>query len=193
MTGGDCPILESATTEKYPSRRDERRLNTLVDNYVMAEFVAIPQDFDLQSHLHMREQIGIYQVKNMNITQANIFIEGIKNAPVFCSMNNALINPNICFFVLQLFQELGLILKTVDNPMRRDMDKDVFMSWAKYWNSGDRNDIRGQQVKRISFLIINVVQLFQEEVYEEALTAMNRVQKYQAEINSATFNLDERN
>jgi hypothetical protein len=192
MTGEDSPILESATTEKYPSRRDER-LNAIVDNYVMAEFVAIPQDFDLQSHLHMREQIGIYQVKNMNITQANIFIEGIKNAPVFCAMNNELINPNICFFVLQLFQELGLILKAVDNPMRRDMDKDAFMSWAKYWNSGDLQDIRGQQVRRISFLIINVVQLFQEEVYEEALTAMKRVQKYQAEINSTTFNLDERN
>lgn len=172
--------------------RDHRELNTLIQNYVMAEFVAVPPDFDLQSHLSMREQVGIYEVKNMNLHQAGIFIDGIKNAPVFNTMNNALINPNICFFVLQLFQELGLILKTIDNPMRRSMNKDEYIQWAKRWETGRHNYVRGQEVLRISFLIVNVVHLFQEKVYNEAIKAMEEVVEYQQEINSMNFNLDER-
>jgi hypothetical protein len=168
----------------------ERASNAPIDNYVMAEFVAVPTDFDLTSHLSMREHVGIYEVKNMNITQANVFIDGIKNAPVFCSMNNALINPNICFFVLQLFQDLGLTLKTIDNPMRREMDKDVFMHYAKRWESGHYNYVRGQDILRISFLVVNVVHLFQNNVYEEALKAMEEVTQFQKEVSSLNYNLD---
>lgn len=169
---------------------DHRVLNTEIKNYVMAEFVAIPPDFDLQSHLSMREHVGIYEVKNMNTHQAQIFVDSIKNTAVFCSMNNALINPNISFFVLQLFQDLNLVLKSVDNPMRRGMSKDVYMDWAKRWETGRHNYIRGQEVMRISFLIVNVVHLFQEDVYKEAMKAMEEVHKFQQEINSMDFKLD---
>ena len=169
---------------------DHRELNTEIKNYVMAEFVAIPPDFNLQSHLSMREQVGIYKVKNMNLHQANIFVDAIKNAPVFCSMNNALINPNICFFVLQLFQDLNLILKSVDNPMRRGMNKEAYMEWAQRWETGRHNYIRGQEVIRMSFLIINVVHLFSETVYEEAIKTVEEVTKYQKEIDSMNYKLD---
>jgi hypothetical protein len=171
---------------------DHRELNTVVQNYVMAEFVAVPPDFDLHSHLSMREHVGIYAVKNMDLDKAIVFIDSIKNAPVFNSMNNAMIDPNICFFVLQLFQELGLILKTIDNPMRRSMNKDEYIEWAKRWETGRHNYVRGQEVLRISFLIVNVVHLFQEKVYEEAIKAMEEVVAYQQEIDSMNYNLDER-
>lgn len=171
---------------------DHRELNTVVENYVMAEFVAVPPDFDITSHLTMREQVGIYEVKNMNLTQANIFIDGIKHSAVFNTMNNALINPNICFFVLQLFQELGLVLKTIDNPMRRAMNQEEYKQWSTRWETGRHNYVRGQEVLRISFLIINVVHLFQDKIYEEAIKAMNEVQKYQTEINSMIPNLDKK-
>jgi hypothetical protein len=161
-----------------------------IDNYIMAEFVAVPPDFNLESHLSMREHVGIYEVKNMNLTQANAFIDAIKSSPVFCSMNNPLMNPNICFFVLQLLQDLNLIIKSVDNPMRRYMNKDVFMHWAKHWKSGRSHTIRGQEVIRMNFLIVNVVHLFQEHVYEEALKAMDEVVQFQTEVDSMNFNLD---
>lgn len=169
---------------------DHRELNTRIQNYVMAEFVAVPPDFNLQSHLSMREHIGIYEVKNMNLTQANIFVDSIKNAPVFCSMNNALINPNICFFVLQLFQDLNLILKSVDNPMRRGMNKEVYMSWAKRWETGRDNYIRRQEVVRMSFLIVNVVHLFNDSVYDEALKTVEDITAFQKEIDSMNYKLD---
>jgi hypothetical protein len=40
--------------------------------------------------------------------------------------------------------------------------------------------------------MINVVHLFQDDVYKEALTAMEDVAKFQQEIDSMNFNLDER-
>lgn len=168
------------------------RVDNTIKNYVMAEFVAVSPDFNLESHLSMREHVGIFEVKNMNLHQASIFVDGIKHSAVFSTMNNMLINPNICFFVLQLFQELGLILKTVDNPMRRSMNKDEYIQWAKHWESGRYNNIRGQEVQRISFLMVNVVHLFQDEVYKEALTAMEEVAKFQKEVDSMNFNLDGR-
>ena len=175
-----------------PTDEVQIRVNNTINNYVMAEFVAVSPDFDLASHLSMREHVGIYEVKNMNLTQANVFVDGIKHSAVFNTMNNMLINPNICFFVLQLFQELGLILKTIDNPMRRSMNKDEYMSWAKRWESGRYNTIRGQEVQRVSFLIVNVVHLLQDEVYKEAVIAMEDVTKFQQEVDSMNFNLDER-
>jgi hypothetical protein len=187
--GEDYHTSESATIDE---KIGEDEVSSMpIDNYIMAEFVAVPPDFNLQSHLTMREHVGIYEIKNMNLTQANALIDAIKSSPVFCSMNNVMLNPNICFFVLQLLQELNLIIKSIDNPMRRNMDKDIYMHWAKHWESGRENFLRGQTIKRMNFLVVNVVHLFQEHVYEEALKAMDEVIQFQTEVDSMNFNLDE--
>jgi hypothetical protein len=197
MIGEVCHTSESVNIKSKVSLMDtnldnpeERYINTVIHNYVMAEFVAIPPDFDLQSHLSMREQVGIYEVKNMNLTQANLFVDSIKSSSVFCSMNNALINPNICFFVLQLFQELGLIMKSVYNPMRHGMSDEIYMSWAKRWETGRHNHIRGQEALRISFLIVNVVHLLNDELYNEVVKTVEEVSKFQKEIDSMNYKLD---
>jgi len=169
---------------------DHRELNTVVNNYVMAEFVAVPPNFDIHSHLSMRENVGIFQVEKMDLRKAQIFTDAIKHSAVFNSMNNALIDPNICFFVLQLFQELGLVVKSIDNLMRRGMSDKIYMHWAKKWRDGRYNYVRGQEVLRINFLIINVVHFLNDAVYKEAIKAMEEVQKLQAEIDSMDYDLD---
>lgn len=168
---------------------DYRELSIEVKNYIMAEFVAVPPDFDLKSHLSMREQVGIFEVKDIDINQANIFIDSIKSSPIFSTLNNALIHPRICFFILNLFNELNLVLKTVDNPLRRYMDKHIYRDIAKTWENGRLNHIRGQDVQRVSFLVVNVVHLFNENIYKEALTAMESIHQFQKEIDSQTFKL----
>jgi len=169
---------------------DHRELNTRVENYVMAEFVAVPPDFDIKSHLSMREHVGIFEVKDMDIEQASIISTSISCSSVFNTMNNALMNPNICFFVLQLFQDLGLVVKSIDNPVRRSMDAKAYKKFSLEWEQGSHNYFRGQTVLRISFLIVNVVHLLNEEVYKEAADAMEKVHQFQTEINSSKFNLD---
>lgn len=169
---------------------DHRELNTVVQNYVMAEFVAVPPDFDIHSHLSMREHVGIFEVEKMDLSKAQLFADAIKHSAVFNSMNNALIDPNICFFVLQLFQDLGLILKTIDNPMRRERSNEIYREWSRRWKDGVHNYVRGQEVLRISFLVINVVHFLNDAVYEEAVKAMEEVQKLQAEVDAMDYDLD---
>lgn len=169
---------------------DYRELNTQISNYVVAEFVAVPSDFDMKSHLSMREQVGIFDVKKMDLAKANTFIEGVKYSPVFSTMNNALLDPTICFFVLNLFGELGLILKTIDNPFRRVLGNEHYMRLAKDWDDQRFQYVRGQEVSRLSFIIINVTHLFSDDIYAEALKAMENVSQYQQEINSLNPVLD---
>ncbi len=167
---------------------DHRELNTTVKNYVMAEFVAVPPDFDCKSHLTMREQVGIFKIKDVNLTQVQIISDAVANSPVFSTLNNALLDPSSCFFFLQLLDELNLILKKIDNPLRRSQDQ--YKEFAKRWQNGNHTYVRGQDVERISFLIVNIVPLMGQNIVDEALGALSELKKYQDEINNNNYKFD---
>jgi hypothetical protein len=198
MTGEDSHSSGSADINRLlkgdymnlDDSNDYREMNIKITNYVMAEFVAIPPTFNLRNHLTMREHIGMFEVKNMNIKQAEIFVDSIKSSAVFSSMNNAIINPSICFFVLQLFQDLGLVLNSIDNPMRRNQSNEIYKWWSNHWEQDRTTYVRGQEIMRISFLIVNVVHLLNDEVYGEALKVIENIEKLQSEIENVNVNLD---
>lgn len=167
---------------------DRRELNTRVKNYVMAEFVAVPPDFDVHSHLTMREQVGLFNIEDVNLTQVEIISGAVANSPVFSSLNNALLEPKSCFFFLQLLSELKLILKKIDNPLRRSQDE--YKEFAKRWSAERTNYVRGQDILRISFLIVNIVPLMSQTIIDEAWTALEEMQKYQNEINQSNPKFD---
>lgn len=197
ITGGSNHTSELVNTKMLPGEKmnieqadNHREVNMTVKNYVMAEFVAVPPTFNLKNHLTMREHVGMFEVNDMNLGQAEVFTDSIKSSAVFSTMNNAIINPTICFFVLQLFQDLGLVLNSIDNPMRRGQSDEVYKSWSTKWENERSNYVRGQDVMRISFMIVNVVHMLNEEVYAEALKVIETVEKLQSEIENVTVNLD---
>jgi len=167
---------------------DHRELNTTIKNYVMAEFVAVPQDFDLKSHLTMREQVGIFNIKDINLEQVNIISTSVANSPVFSTLNNALLDPVACFFYLQLLGELKLILKEIDNPLRRSQQE--YIKFAEHWKKDRLTYVRGQDVLRISFLIVNVVPLLSQNIIDEAWTALEELQLYQKDIDATNPKFD---
>lgn len=167
---------------------NHRALNLRIKNYVMAEFVAVPSDFELKSHLSMREHVGLFEVKDIDIEKVDILSQAIANSAVFSTLNNALLPPDICFFYLQLLSELNLILKKIDNPLRRSQEE--YKEFAKRWHQDRRNFFRGQEVERMSFLIVNVCHLFNQNIIDEAWKALIEVKKYQKEINEMNFKLD---
>lgn len=172
---------------------DYTELNISVTNYTVAEFLVVPPDFDLHSHLSMREQVGLFQVKDFDISNSVVIADAIKSSVVFSTMNNATLHPKYCFFLLQLFSELNLVIKSVDNPFRRYMDSKIYLTFANRWNEERQiHHIRGQDVSRISFIFINLFHLFNETVYSEAFKAVEEVQKYQEEIDKFNPNLDTR-
>ena len=167
---------------------DHRELNTLVKNYVMAEFVAVPPDFDCVSHLSMREQVGIFKVKDVKLDQVKIISEAVASSPVFSTLNNALLNPKSCFFFLQLMGELNLVIKGIDNPLRRSREQ--YIEFAQRWENDHRTYVRGQEVQRISFLIVNIVPLLNQSIIDEAWEAIIEMQKYQQEVDTNNFKFD---
>ena len=166
------------------------RSNARVKNYIIAEFVAVPPDFKIESHLHLRENFGIFEIKDIHLNQVGIISDVVKNSAVFSSMNNSQLDPKCCMFFLYILNELGLVLSKVDNPIRRH-NQDTYLQFAKRWEDDQFNVIRGQEVMRISFLVVNIVHLLSEEIIGQATKAIQNVQKYQMEVNKAKqFNLD---
>jgi hypothetical protein len=199
MTGADFQQSELATTNLiHPGEddmnmnlddpHDHRELNTHIKNYVMAEFVAVPPDFDFKSHLTMREQVGMFKIKDVNLKQVKIISDAVAHSPVFSTLNNALLDPKSCFFFLQLMAELNLVLKKIDNPLRRSQEQ--YKEFAKRWQSDHNTYVRGQDVERISFLIINVVPLLDQTIIDEAWESLTELKKYQDEINNTNYKFD---
>lgn len=162
-----------------------RELNTHVENYVMAEFVAVPPSFNIESHLSMREQVGIFSIKDINLKQVKIISDAVTHSSVFSSMNNAILHPKSCMFFLQLLNELNLVLNKVDNPLRRSREE--YIKFAEHWEDNRQNYIRGQHVDRISFVIVNVVHFLNQSIIDEAWKAIQELEIYQKEINETTF------
>jgi len=167
---------------------DHRELNVHIKNYVMAEFVAVPPDFDCISHLSMREHVGIFSVKDVDIKQVKIISDAVASSPAFTSMNNATIHPASCFFFLQLMSELNLILKSIDNPLRRNQEE--YKAFAKRWEHDHVSYIRGQDIERISFLIVNIVPLLGQNIIDEAWESIIELNQFQKEINENNYKLE---
>jgi len=170
-----------------------RESNLRIKNYFVAEFVAVPENFDLNAHLSMREQVGIFMVDKIDIRQVSIISQAVVHSPVFNTMNNALLSPKSCMFYLSLLGELGLILKKVDNPFRRGHGN--YKEYIERWENDRGTYIRGQEVMRINFLIVNIIPLLQQNVIDEAVKIVNDITKYQEEINAlknSITNLDRR-
>jgi len=158
--------------------------NESVENYMTLEFVAIPPDFDIMNYLSLREQAGIFSTKNINLKHLQIIAEGVKASPVFSMLNNIRIKPVTCMYFLKIIHELDLVLKTLYNPMRNQMDR-----YLEGFEERGSAYIKGQHAKTVNFTIVNIFPLMNEEVISEAMTIAGQVQEYQTEVDKTLKNL----
>ena len=159
---------------------DGRDLNTRVEDYLMVEVVAVPPNFEITNHLKMREAAGIFENDKVNLKQLAIISEGVKASPIFCALNNPIIEPETCMYFLHIMSELGLIIKSIDNPIKRNREE--YSVFLKKWNSERYNYVRGQDILRLNFIVINLVPIYQQHVMDEAVEAVNQVLKHTADI-----------
>lgn len=154
--------------------------NRYVENYMTVEFVAIPPDFDIMNFLSLREQSGIFNFKNINLKQLKIISEGVKASPVFSILNNVRIDPITCLYFLKVINELGLVLKSIYNPIRKNID--YILNQLDDQDKHQTINIKRQNVKRVNFTIINLFPLMNEDVIGESLEIAKNLQKYQQEV-----------
>ncbi len=138
--------------------------NARVQNYMIIEFVAIPPDFDIANHLSLREQAGIFDMKKINTNHLSIIADGVKASPVFSMLNNIRIAPVTCLYFLKVIHELHLVLKTLYNPLREQMDY-----YLKTLNEGKTSIyIKGQVAERMNFTIINIFPMMNENTINDS-------------------------
>ena len=166
--------------------------DTYVDNYVMAEFVLVPPNFSTETHVRMREKFGVFDIKEINQSSVKLVVNSIKNSAVFATMNNFRLDPRVCFFVMQMFKDLGLIINKLDNPFRKDLSSTIYEQVIEHWNQNgsDGGYLRSQRINRISFIFINLYYLLNDEIYGESMEAYKRVQLLQNEIDETVYDLD---
>jgi len=170
-------------------RRDEEELdmrNERVKNYITLEFVAIPPDFDIMNYLSLREQAGIFKSKKVNLKQLQVIAEGVKASPVFAMLNNIRIDPATCLYFLKVIHELDLVLKTLYNPMRDQIDH--------YLECFDERDggtyIRGQMAETVNFVIVNMFPMMNDDVINESMEIATKLQQYQVEVDKEIASMD---
>lgn len=161
--------------------RDHRQLNISIENYLVTEVVAVPLDFDIKNYLSMREQIGMFPTDEVNFRQLEVISMGVTFSSVFSSMNNPIINPYSVGYFLHILDEIGLIIKSQHNTIRKTYSGKSYLEFCKHWKNEEFQYIRGQEVKRISFVIVNVVQLLQKNIIKEVKKALEDVITYQTE------------
>lgn len=163
----------------------------IVENYFTVEFVAIPPDFDISNFLSIREQGGMFgDLEHVNISQVRKIADGVKHSPVFSILNNALLSIDSCLYFLNVVNELGLVVKSIHNPIRST--RSDYKRFLKYYNEyGGKNviHIRGQDVKRINIVIVNIFPLMSQKVIDEAIGIAGKLQEYQTEVDENIKNL----
>ena len=169
---------------------DFREVNIKVLDYFVVEFVAIPPDFDILNYLTLREQAGIFkETDDTNITHIKNIIESIKYSSVFAMLNNANISPSSCMYVLHVLNELGLVLRSIHNPIRKDGYKQ-FIKTNETCTKEDRwIYVNGQEIKRVNFVIVNIFNLMSEDVINESMSIAQNLQNYQKHIDEENKNL----
>lgn len=174
------------TTEKRAGNmneddpEDHRELNTMINEYFMIEVVAVPPNFEITNHLKMREAAGIFDHEKVNLRQLVVISEAVKATPIFASLNNALIDPHACMYFLHIMEELGLIINSIDNPVKRNREE--YKVFLKRWEESSLVYIRGQDVLRMNFVVINLIPLYEQNVVDDVVDAVNSVIEHTKDV-----------
>lgn len=193
ITGETSQESESATTDKLiiDPEDDDHFLDRerVFDNYLICEFVVVPHDFEIESLLTLREQAGIFPFPQIDLAHLRIISASVKYSPVYNMLNNSeKINYRTCLYFLHILYEAGLILETMDSPVRR-----LFGSYKRMIDNSCSSDSEDQEerpiyidfgtrVRNLNFSIINMFNLLNEEMISKSVQKVNEFIDYQKRI-----------
>lgn len=167
-------------------QHDRAELSIYLEDYLMVEFVAVPPEFDIGNYLTLREHTGIFDNKVMTLDQVIKIAEAIRYSPIVSLMNNALLDVRVGCYLLSILDELGLILKSVHNPLRKDgFGYKEFLK--RYIDNNKEKHVRptymrGQEAKRVNIVVVNIFQMMNQNVMDEAIQIAKNMQVHQKEV-----------
>jgi len=144
------------------------------------EFVAIPEFFDIEHYLSIRESTGF--VDTVNLKQMKLIAESIRYSTIFSTGDNYQISATSVFMLLQMYDELKLVINlSTEKPWKpRGTDYKTVAGW---YVKRDREVNSGRHDRPMSFVIINLLQLQQEGILDKALKSVVSMEAYLNDLN----------
>ena len=141
----------------------------------MVEFVAVPQIFDIEHFLTMRETTGFIDIADKK--QLKIVSDAVKNSTVFAIVNNPNISIVTIFAFLQILKELNLVIQIATNPLMTRLEDYDYVA-AAYADPGNQD-----AKKPATIVFINLLMLQQEGLLDKALESVVKIDEYFDDIN----------
>jgi len=142
--------------------------------YTFTEIVAVPEGFEIESYLKMRERLGIFPKKEIKVSELKTISEAVKYTPILSFLNNVNISVFSCVYYLSILTELGLSL-TVNKSVDYEY---IIQNWKEY----EYQYLRTAQAKVLNIVIVNIVPLVQDEVIDSAKEAIKKITNFQNEL-----------
>lgn len=168
------PIPTSSGTE-YSKLNEHGRF----DKILILEYVVIPPGFDILNHLKMREQIGIFENKNIELPHLKIISDSISFSPVFSILNNIKISIVSCIFFLKIIDELDLVVRSIHNPLRRSYENLIKNNGQTDVDLLITMNCHADTV--FNFVIINLACVYNDNTINEVIEKCNKVYQEQEE------------
>lgn len=145
------------------------------------EFVAVPDFFDIEDYLSIRESTGF--VDTVDLKQMRLIAESIRYSTIFSTGDNYSISATTVFMLLHIYDELDLVINlSSEKPWRpRGVTFETVAGWH---TQRDRDISTGNRRDRpMSFVIVNLLQLQQEGILERALQSVVKLEEYVKDLN----------
>jgi len=151
----------------------------LLDVPIIVEFVAVPNSFDIDHYLSMRESTNNFSNAEMNLDNVRFISDTIKSSPFFVLSKAPELTISSCLFCIEIFREIGLTLQSVsdqhENSIFRGQDFKRFLHYSY------KNDSQESQVP-FCIIVINTYQLVEEGVLEPIVEKIVEVEEYTKKI-----------
>jgi hypothetical protein len=139
------------------------------ETYCAVELVAIPPNFDIKSHLTMREQAGIFEYTNVSIKHLEGISMGVQNTPVFTLLNNPNVALQSMIYFLYILDQLGFIIRGIGSGFHMAMHGNYEQLLRSYERARGTVYIQNHRADTINFAIINMIQILNNETIEKAI------------------------
>jgi hypothetical protein len=154
-----------------------------IDTYSAVEYVAIPENFELENHLTFRERMGLQKNKNINMKNIKAMAMAVRSGPTFTMMNSQFISIHDCVYFLYILDQLDCIVRSIPNPFR--FYNDTYERWIDDSIRLDSNTeifIDGHFVRNINLIIINIYNLMNDETFEDVIQTATDLEEYQKNL-----------
>lgn len=153
----------------------------MADITTVIEFVAVPEFFNLEHYLSIRESTGF--VETVDLKQMTLIAESIRTSTIFSTGDNYSISATTIFMLLQIYDELQLVINlSSEKPWKpRGVDYKTVAGWHI---RRDRDIQSGTRNRPMSFVLINLLQLQQEGILDKAMESVAEMQDYLNDLNA---------